>query len=139
MDPLRRIPIGSKLALAREMRREATPAERYAWSLLRNRQVLGRKFRRQHVLHGVIVDFYCAELKLVLELDGDPHDDRARADYDSARTAWLESAGYRVVRIRNNDLTRPRLERLVVDVMGAQKQDVVPPLPKGEGDRGRGP
>ena len=128
MDPLRRTPIGKKLALARQLRREATPAERHAWSLLRNRRMLGLKFRRQHVLRGFVVDFYCAELKLVLELDGSPHRWGSQADYDTARSAWLESAGYRVIRIRNKDVNEARLKELVAPV--------VPPLPKGEGDRG---
>ena len=127
MDPLRSIPIGKKLALARQLRRESTTAERRAWALLRNRRVLGLKFRRQHVLHGFIVDFYCPALKLVLELDGNAHNGSTRAGYDDARTAWLESAGYRLVRIRNNDLTRERVEEMV---------GRVPTLPKGEGDRG---
>ena len=103
MDPLRPIPIGKKLALARQLRREPTPAERHAWSLLRNRRLLGLRFRRQHVLHGFIVDFYCPALKLVLEVDGNPHDDATQASYDDARTAWLKSAGYRLIRVRNRD------------------------------------
>src|SRR5258708_36382892 len=70
MDPLRRVPRGRKFTQARELRRAATSTERYAWSLLRNRGVLGLKFRRQHVVHGFIVDFYCAAERLVLELDG---------------------------------------------------------------------
>ena len=62
---------------------------------------------------GFIVDFYCAELKLVLELDGSPHGEATQAGYDAARTAWLEAAGYGVIRIPNRDLTRNRLEELV--------------------------
>ena len=58
MDPLRHLGSAQKFALARHLRRTTPPAERYAWSLLRNRGVLGLKFRRQHVLHGFIVDFY---------------------------------------------------------------------------------
>ena len=116
MDPLRPIPIGKKLALARQLRREPTPAERHAWSLLRNRRLLGLRFRRQHVLHGFIVDFYCPALKLVLEVDGNPHDDATQASYDDARTAWLKSAGYRLIRVRNRDLTLEILEELVHEV-----------------------
>jgi very-short-patch-repair endonuclease len=90
--------------------------------------MLGLKFRRQHVLQGFIVDFYCAELQLVVELDGSPHQEGSQAEYDAARSAWLENAGYRVIRIRNKDVNEARLEELI--------GDVVPPLPKGEGDRG---
>ncbi len=99
--------------LARHLRRNATPAERHAWSLLRNRQVHRLKFRRQHVLGRFIVDFYCPARRLVLELDGVPHDRPAQVEYDVARTAWLETRGYRVLRIRNSDLDTARLEDLL--------------------------
>ncbi len=117
MDPLRPISIEKKLALARNMRRDPTPAERHAWSLIRNRRILGLKFRRQHVLHGFIVDFYCAELHLVLELDGTHHRDPTWASYDAARTACLSATGYRVVRIQNRDLTRERILAAVESVL----------------------
>ena len=80
-----------------------------AWSLLRNRRLRGLKFRRQHVLHGFIVDFYCPALRLVLEPDGNAHDGATQAGYDAARTAWLTAAAYHVIRVRNKDLTRKRL------------------------------
>ena len=67
-DPLCRVPPGRKFAQARELRRAATSVERFAWSLLRNRGVLGLKFRRQQVVHGFIVDFCCTAERLVLEL-----------------------------------------------------------------------
>jgi very-short-patch-repair endonuclease len=117
MDPLRRTTIAQKLVIARQMRREPTPAERHAWWLLRNRQLLGLRFRRQHVLHGFIMDFYCAELRCVLELDGDRHGEVDQGVYDAARTAWLERASYRVIRIRNRDLTRTHLEELLRRVL----------------------
>src|SRR6266853_1539859 len=121
MDPLRRVPRGRKFTQARELRRAATSTERYAWSLLRNRGVLGLKFRRQHVVHGFIVDFYCAAERLVLELDG-------------ARAATLEAAGYRVIRIANRDVTRDHLAALLSRALRSSR--LVPPLPQGEGDRG---
>jgi very-short-patch-repair endonuclease len=117
VDPLRPISIGRKLALARELRRNPTPTERHAWSLLRNQGILGLKFRRQHVLHGFIVDFYCSELRLVLELDGDHHREPSLASYDAARSAWLEGAGYRVIRIQNRELTRERIVEAVKSVL----------------------
>src|ERR1051325_11548921 len=85
MDPLRHIKPRQKFALACQLRRAATPAERYAWSLLRNRGVLGLKFRRQHVLQGFIVDFYCVAERLVLDLEGDAHDGTDQLAYDAAR------------------------------------------------------
>ena len=106
-------PDAVKLAIARRLRREATPSERHAWSLLRRRGMLGLKFRRQHVLQGFIVDFYCPHLRLILELDGVPHDDATRADYDAARTEFFEARGYRVMRLRNREVNRERLEELL--------------------------
>ena len=66
------------LERARALRREATDAERLLWSLLRDRQFLGLKFRRQHPLGGYIVDFYCHEARLGIELDGGGLLDRRR-------------------------------------------------------------
>ena len=108
--------------------------ERYAWSLLRNRGVLNLKFRRQHVLHGFIVDFYCAAERLVLELEGEGHDESDRKAYDTARVRLLEAAGYRVVRVRNRDVARQRLEALLGHAI--RRMPIVPPLPKGEGGQG---
>ena len=133
MDPLRHVRLAKKSALARELRRAPTPAERHAWSLLRNRGILGLKFRRQHVLHGFIVDFHCIAERLVIELEGGPHDDPNQQWYDAARTQVLEAAGYRVVRLRNRDVTRHHLERILRKALG--RSSIVPPLPKGEGDR----
>src|SRR3989442_10517221 len=89
---LRRPPIPRpKLQRARDLRRGLTMAERRAWNLLRNRRMLGLKFRRQHVIAGSIVNFCCAELRLVLEIDGSGHSGGAQSDYDAARTANLEA------------------------------------------------
>src|SRR5881397_1952351 len=134
MDPLRHVTSARRFALARQLRRAATPAERHAWSLLRNRGVLGLKFRRQHVLHGFIVDFYCVAERLVVELEGDAHDGSDRQSYDAARAQLLKAAGYRVVRIRNRDVSRQGMEALLRQALG--KSAIVPPLLKGEGVRG---
>jgi len=134
MDPLRRLTPAQTFALARQLRLNPTPAERHAWSLLRNRAVLGLKFRRQHVLHGFIVDFYCIAERLVLELDGNVHDAPDQRSYDVARDAFLEAGGYRVVRIRNRDVSRTRLQEALRERL--RTPPFVPPLPKGEGVRG---
>jgi very-short-patch-repair endonuclease len=125
MDPLRRVPRAQLFAVARQLRLNPTPAERYAWTLLRGRAVLGLKFRRQHVLHGFIVDFYCAAERLVVELEGDVHDARDRRGYDAARAAFLEAAGYRLVRIRNRDVTRAHFEELLRETLA--RSPFVPP------------
>ena len=96
--------------------------------------MLGLKFRRQHVLHGFIVDFYCVSERLVVELEGDVHNASDQPAYDAARAAFLEAAGYRVMRIRNRGVTRAHLENLLRERSG--RPPFVPPLPKGEGVRG---
>lgn len=89
------------LARARELRHPQTPAETKLWSRLRSSQVESFKFRRQHPIDRFIVDFYCAECRLVVEIDGDSHAEQV--EYDDARTEWLQSHGYRVVRFNNRD------------------------------------
>ena len=96
-----------KRDFARELRRRETPGERVAWRLLRNRGVLGLKFRRQHLVAGYIADFYCAELRLVLELDGGYHNTPEQQARDAKRTTVLENQGLRVVRLTT--LTRSSL------------------------------
>src|SRR5881396_122770 len=100
VDPLRCLRPPQRFALARALRHRPTPAERYAWTLLRNRGVLGLKFRRQHVLHGFIVDFYCPSEGIVIELEGDVHDVATPQTNDRARAEVLAAAGYRIVRVR---------------------------------------
>jgi very-short-patch-repair endonuclease len=134
MDPLRHVTRAQKFALARRLRRAATPAERHAWSLLRNRGVLGLKFRRQHVVHGFIVDFHCLAERLVLELEGDAHDGNDRQTYDAARARFLEAAGYRVVRVRNSDVMAGRLEALLRRAL--RRRSIVPPLRRERGPGG---
>src|SRR5437762_8270486 len=134
MDPLRRVTRTQKRALAAKLRRSATQMERHAWSLLRDRGILGFKFRRQHVLRGFIVDFYCAAQRLVLELEGDAHDGPDQRAYDAARAEVLEAARFRVVRLRKGDVTRAGLEAVL---RGAPGDSSTCPLSRqGEGDRG---
>ena len=72
-----------KKLFARELRKESTPAEKIVWEHLRNRKFNNLKFRRQHVIHGFVIDFYCHELSLALEIDGDVH--LKQKDYDLAQ------------------------------------------------------
>jgi very-short-patch-repair endonuclease len=80
-----------------------TPAEGLLWQRLRHRK-LGAKFRRQVPIGPFIVDFYCHEARLVVEVDGEAHADESQAALDAARTEWLEDEGYRVLRVRNDEL-----------------------------------
>ena len=89
---------------ARGLRQPQTPAEQELWTRLRNRQLGGFKFRRQHPIGRFIVDFYCAACRLVVEIDGDSH--AAQLEYDAARTAWLNEQGYHVIRFTNRDVYR---------------------------------
>jgi len=86
---------------ARDLRRQMTDAETLMWSHLRNRGLGGAKFNRQVPIAGYFADFACIDSKLVVELDGGQHADRAKAD--DARTKTLEAAGYRVLRFWNNE------------------------------------
>ena len=89
---------------ASQLRTNATDAEKCLWQALRNRQLAGYKFRRQFPISPYIVDFVCLEQRLVIELDGGQHADAA--DYDAARTAFLNEQGFRVLRFWNNDVLR---------------------------------
>ncbi|MDO8700293.1 MAG: N-6 DNA methylase [Deltaproteobacteria bacterium] len=93
-----------QLELARSLRKNATPAESVAWELLRDRRFLGLKFRRQHQIGDYIVDFFCDEKKLVVELDGPVHDTDARKPIDQKRNAYMKSLGLTVLRIANQRL-----------------------------------
>ena len=90
---------------ARELRREMTPAERRLWAVLRGNALEGAYFRRQHAIGTFILDFYCANSKLAIEVDGGSH--LEQEEYDKARTRWLESEhGIRVMRFTNDDVLR---------------------------------
>ena len=103
-----------KHALARKLRREPTPSEQRAWVLLRNRRCFGLKFRRQQVIRGYIADFYCAELRLVLEIDGGVHDTIERFAYDLDRSMHLQEAGiWHELHIRPENVTEGELRRLL--------------------------
>jgi len=79
-----------------------TQAERLLWERLRNRQLSGLKFRRQHPLGPFITDFYCAEKRLVVEIDGDIHD--LQNEQDEQRTRQFKEFGYRLIRFRNKEV-----------------------------------
>jgi very-short-patch-repair endonuclease len=108
---------------AREMRHPQTPAEATIWRHLRNRN-LEFKFRRQHPIERFIVDFYCAEVKLCIEIDGDSHLEQGQKEYDAARTEVLESIGCNVIRFTNNDV-RYNIDAVaqeILDICGERKR-----------------
>jgi very-short-patch-repair endonuclease len=130
-------------ATARRLRANQTDVEKRLWSRLRNRGLLGLKFRRQVPLGDFVADFVCADHALVIELDGGQHaSSEAR---DDPRTAWLESRGWRVIRFWNNEINE-NLEGVllvIAEACGIALDDPHPapprrphpgPLPQGEGE-----
>jgi very-short-patch-repair endonuclease len=87
---------------ARDLRRQSTDAEWKLWAIVRGRQLGGYKFRRQVPIDRYFADFACLDARLVVEIDGSQHQDRAK--YDVARTATLEAFGWRVLRFDNYDV-----------------------------------
>ncbi len=89
---------------ARELRRRQTPAERKLWAALRNRRLAGLKFRRQHPFERFILDAFCVEHQLEVEVDGEIHDNPEQAEYDAARRAYLQARNIRVLRFSNEEI-----------------------------------
>ena len=90
----------------RRLREQQTKAEAALWQLLRNRKLIGSKFRRQVPIERYIADFYCHERRLIVELDGGIHSDPAQQLHDQNRDTFLLSLGLRVLRIPNEELLR---------------------------------
>ena len=101
---------------ARKLRRNPTDAEQRLWSRLRRRQVDGHRFRRQVPLGPYVVDFLCYEARLIVEVDGGQHDAHAAAD--AARTAWLGSQDFRVIRFWNNDVLE-KTDGVITEIQSA--------------------
>ncbi len=121
------------LAYARELRSKATDVENLLWHLLRRNQILGFGFRRQHPLGDYILDFYCHQVKLVIELDGGQHAEDTQQTYDEKRSTWLQSQGITVLRFWNNEvLTNTEgVLQTIFDWLSA-KATPSPTLPRGE-------
>jgi very-short-patch-repair endonuclease len=88
----------------KDLRNNATSAEKRLWYFLKGKQLAGRKFTRQHSIGKYIVDFYCSEEQLIIELDGEHHKEEEQVKYDEARTKYLESLNKRVIRFSNMDV-----------------------------------
>jgi very-short-patch-repair endonuclease len=89
-----------------ELRHSLTPTEIILWRKLQNRQILNKKFRRQSGIGPYIVDFYCPDCTLVVELDGAHHFGFLRPEYDEHRTRFLERLGLKVIRFENKQVFR---------------------------------
>jgi very-short-patch-repair endonuclease len=127
------------LEFARRLRTEQTEPETLLWFLLRNRRLLGYKFRRQHAFPPYVLDFYCDELKLAVELDGSQHNQDIEAARDKQRDAFILARGVMLIRYWNHDVLQKTedvlcdlVERILVRPRpspGASRH----PLPEGEG------
>ena len=110
-----------KIQIARHLRQEQTSAETALWEILRNRNFQNLKFRRQHPLKKYIVDFYCAALELVIELDGDYHNEKEQKAKDENRDLHLSVLGYRVLRYSNNTVFND-VETILQDITTKKNQ-----------------
>jgi len=134
---------------SRQLRRNQTRAEKAAWGILRDRQTDGLKFRRQVPIDEYIVDFYCDEFRLIVELDGDVHLSAAQEERDMRRDQRLSELGYTVIRIPNGlAINDPERLKDMVRSLGASPGALITcfelagshslrswrhPLPMGEG------
>ncbi|RRV49941.1 endonuclease domain-containing protein [Stutzerimonas stutzeri] len=116
------------------LRSQLTDCERLLWRRLRNRGLAGFKFRRQHPWPPYVLDFYCAELRLVVELDGGQHYDAALAR-DQLRTAHLERQGLEVLRFSNLDVLQ-NLEGVLTELLRWIEARAPHPSPLPSGERG---
>jgi very-short-patch-repair endonuclease len=121
------------LIFARKLRRQQTDAENLLWFTIRGRRFCGFKFRRQYPIAGYILDFYCNDAALAVELDGGGHAEHEQREYDEERTKVIEAAGIKVIRFWNNDVLNSFetvLEELHLQLLRRLSQSQsVPPHP----------
>ena len=115
--------------LSRENRKEKTFAEDVLWQKLRNNQ-LGSKVRRQHVIEAFIIDFAFLNERLLIEIDGEYHNDPDQKNYDNSRTEYLQQLGYKLIRFSNEEV-----EKNISKVIKTIKEELAAyaPSPLGEG------
>ena len=106
-------------------------AEQVLWQHLRNRN-FGGKFRRQRPIGPFIVDFYCNEVRLVVELDGESHNHAAQAEHDELRTEWFQDRGNRVLRFWNQDVLRDT-DSVIAAIVQALSPSAPSPAPRQRG------
>ena len=105
--PVKNIVIGQSVSSemyerSKELRREMTPAEKILWKELRTNKLNGLHFRRQQIIGRFIVDFYCHQHELIVEVDGGIHN--LQKEYDAEREAYLNTRGFRVIRFKNEEV-----------------------------------
>ena len=118
------------VATARELRQTSTSSEDALWEALRGRRLAGYRFRRQQPMGPFIVDFYCSSARAIVEVDGPVHDNQH--EYDSGRQAELEAAGYRVLRVSDEQVIRnlPSVLKTIFEFLSAPSL----PLSRAQGE-----
>jgi very-short-patch-repair endonuclease len=109
----------------RELRKNQTPEELIFWAHVKNRKFHGYKFRRQYSIGNYVVDFYCPELKLVVEIDGGQHYEENRIEHDKFRTKFFNDAGMKVRRYTNLDI-KNNLESALDDLLDFCNNNKIP-------------
>jgi len=136
--PVSNIIIGQKIPRelnkrAKELRRNMTPAETILWNQLPTNKLKGFHFRRQQVIDGYIVDFYCHAAALIVEIDGDIHEQQI--EYDAERDAHLSSRGFTILRFRNDEVVNDLPVVLEKILVACQPSNTPSRFGKGAGDR----
>ncbi len=116
----------AKLQQAKTLRRNMTLAEKRLWSALRTNRLDGFHFRRQQIIEGFIVDFYCHAARLVVEVDGPVHDEQV--EYDAERSRMMAARGLQILRVKNEEVMQ-NLE----DVLKRIRANLTPCPPSLEG------
>ena len=122
-----------KKALAKKFRKKPTAKEKEVWEWLRNRKMMGLKWRRQQIIDGFIADFYCPAHRLALELDGDVHLTEAVKGYDVDRNAAFAEKGIQTLRISNASCTKENLKRLIQNTLASTQDSPSPFMERGPG------
>lgn len=105
----------SSFAKAQTLRKNETETEKLLWNKLKNNQLQGYKFRRQHPINLYIADFYCHKLKLIIEIDGDYHNTNEQKEKDIERTQILNCNDIRVIRFTNEDIIN-NIENVLLEI-----------------------
>jgi len=121
----------------RELRRRLTEAEGLLWERLRDRRLGGLKFRRQHPVGRFVVDFYCVEAGVAVELDGSVHDGPEQREADAVRQEFLESQQLRVLRFQNDEVFGD-IERVLATIEAFCRDSSVQAPPLHDVERGPG-
>jgi very-short-patch-repair endonuclease len=123
-------------ARRRSLRNNLPTAEIILWSKLKSRQIMGCKFRRQYSVGSYVIDFYCPELKLAIEIDGDSHYRKKAIEYDMERQSFIESFGIRFLRFTNSDVYR-NLSGVLTEIGKTieESMDKQSPIVLSKGDR----